>query len=202
MIDYHEILNTIQEEMSYRDVKGKVASYIPELARVDPKKFGMHLYRNENEFYGFGDHEEKFSIQSISKVFTLSLAIKNLGTKVWERVHVEPSGNPFNSLMQLEQDRGIPRNPFINSGALVISDILVDVLDNPKKELLEFVRKITGEEDIDYDESVAQSELSSGYRNIALVNYMKALGNIKCDVEEIIDFYFYSCCLFSFCFYV
>ena len=60
------------------------------------------------------------------------------------------------------------------------------VLDNPKKELLEFVRKITGEEDIDYDESVAQSELSSGYRNIALVNYMKALGNIKCDVEEII----------------
>lgn len=199
MIDYHEILNTIQEEMSYRDVKGKVASYIPELARVDPKKFGMHLYRNENEFYGFGDHEEKFSIQSISKVFTLSLAIKNLGTKVWERVHVEPSGNPFNSLMQLEQDRGIPRNPFINSGALVISDILVDVLDNPKKELLEFVRKITGEEDIDYDESVAQSELSSGYRNIALVNYMKALGNIKCDVEEIIDFYFYSCSIAMSC---
>ena len=170
MIDYQKILDTIQEEMSYRDVKGKVASYIPELAKVDPKKFGMHLYRNENEFYGFGDHEEKFSIQSISKVFTLSLAIKNIGTKVWERVHVEPSGNPFNSLMQLEQDRGIPRNPFINSGALVISDILVDVLDDPKKELLEFVRKITGEDDIDYDESVAQSELSSGYRNLSLIH--------------------------------
>lgn len=195
MIDFKKILETIQEEMSYRDVSGKVASYIPELAKIDPKKFGMHIYCSDKNNYGFGDHEENFSIQSISKVFTLSLAIKLLGNKVWERVHVEPSGNPFNSLMQLEQDKGIPRNPFINSGALVICDILVDLLEDPKQDLLDFVRKITDNNTIDFNEKVATSELQSGYRNIALVNYMKALGNIKCDVDKIIDFYFYSCSL-------
>lgn len=198
-MDYQQILDTIHEEMSYRDVRGKVASYIPELAKIDQRKFGMHIYNGNREHFCFGDSEEKFSIQSISKVFTLSMAMRIMGESLWDRVSVEPSGDPFNSLMQLEYESGIPRNPFINAGALVICDILVDQLDDPKAELLQFVRKITGDNDIDYDLTVAASEKSIGYRNVALVNYIKALGNVKCDVESIVDFYFHQCSLAMSC---
>lgn len=198
-MDYQNILDSIYEEMSYRDVKGKVASYIPELAKIDRRKFGMHVYCGTHEHYSFGDSDEKFSIQSISKVFTLSMAMQIMGESLWDRVSVEPSGDPFNSLTQLEKESGIPRNPFINAGALVISDILVDQLEDPKKELLQFVREITGEDDINYDLTVASSEKSTGYRNIALVNYIKALGNIKCEVEPIVDFYFHQCSLAMSC---
>lgn len=198
-MNYQQILDTIYEEMSYRDVRGKVASYIPELAKIDQRKFGMHIYNGKQEHYCFGDSEEKFSIQSISKVFTLSMAMRIMGESLWDRVSVEPSGDPFNSLMQLEYESGIPRNPFINAGALVICDILVDQLDDPKAELLQFVREITGDDDIEYDLTVASSEKSTGYRNVALVNYIKALGNIKCDVEPIVDFYFHQCSLAMSC---
>lgn len=198
-MDYQKILNTIHDELSYQNAIGKVAAYIPELAKVDPKKFGMHLYTRESEHYSFGDSQEKFSIQSISKVFTLTMAMQILGEALWERVDVEASGDPFNSLTQLEHENGIPRNPFINSGALVIADILVSNLEDPKKDLLEFVRKLTGNNNIDYDLKVAESEKSTGYRNYALVNYMKALGNIKNDVEPILDFYFHQCSLAMSC---
>ena len=198
-MDYQKILDTIESEMSYRDVSGKVASYIPELAKVDLKKFGMHVYCGDSEHFQFGDSAEKFSIQSISKVFTLSLAMRLMGEDVWDRISVEPSGDPFNSLTQLEYENGIPRNPFINAGALVLSDILVDQFDDPKAELLKFVRKITGDPNIDYDENVAASEKANGYRNVALVNYIKALGNIKCEVAPIVDFYFHQCALSMSC---
>lgn len=198
-MDYQQILDKIEEELNYYDVYGEVASYIPELAKVDPKKFGMHLYCTNSEHASFGDSSEKFSIQSISKVFTLTMAMKILGEDLWERVDVEPSGDPFNSLTQLEYESGVPRNPFINSGALVICDILVTHLEDPKAELLEFVRKITGNKEIDYDYTVAASEKSTGYRNYALVNYMKALGNIKNEVEPIVDFYFHQCSLAMSC---
>lgn len=198
-MNYQQILDTIYEEMSYRDVRGKVASYIPELAKIDQRKFGMHIYNGKQEHFCFGDSEEKFSIQSISKVFTLSMAMRIMGESLWDRVSVEPSGDPFNSLMQLEYESGIPRNPFINAGALVICDILVDQLDDPKAELLQFVREITGDDDIEYDLTVASSEKSTGYRNVALVNYIKALGNIKCEVEPIVDFYFHQCSLAMSC---
>ncbi|MFV8224856.1 glutaminase [Christiangramia aquimixticola] len=198
-MDYQKILDTIYDEISYRDVTGKVASYIPELAKVDRRKFGMHVYCGDEQHFSFGDSTELFSIQSISKVFTLAMAMRLMGEHLWDRVSVEPSGDPFNSLTQLEYESGIPRNPFINAGALVISDILVDQLDDPKQELLDFVRHITGDPSIDYDKTVAASEKSTGYRNIALVNYIKALGNIKCDVEPIVDFYFHQCSLAMSC---
>lgn len=198
-MDYQKILDQIEEELNYYDVYGEVASYIPELAKVDPKKFGMHLYCTNSEHASFGDSTERFSIQSISKVFTLTMAMQILGEDLWERVDVEPSGDPFNSLTQLEYESGIPRNPFINSGALVICDVLVTHFEDPKAELLKFVRKITGNEDIDYDYTVAASEKSTGFRNYALVNYMKALGNIKNEVEPIVDFYFHQCSLAMSC---
>ncbi|MDX1544789.1 MAG: glutaminase [Christiangramia sp.] len=194
-MDYQKILDTIHGEMSYRDVKGKVASYIPELAKIDRRKFGMHVYCGDRQHFSFGDSQEDFSIQSISKVFTLAMAMRLMGEDLWDRVSVEPSGDPFNSLTQLEYENGIPRNPFINAGALVIADILVDQLDDPKQDLLDFVRKITGDPDIHYDKKVAASEKATGYRNVALVNYIKALGNIKCDVESLVDFYFHQCSL-------
>jgi len=198
-MEYQKILDTIYDEMSYRDVSGKVASYIPELAKVDRRKFGMHVYCGDNQHFNFGDSKEKFSIQSISKVFTLAMGMRLMGEDLWDRVDVEPSGDPFNSLTQLEYESGIPRNPFINAGALVISDILVDQLKDPKQELLDFVREITGDDDIHYDKTVAASEQATGYRNVALVNYIKALGNIKCDVQPIVDFYFHQCSLAMSC---
>ncbi|WP_121667102.1 glutaminase [Mesonia aquimarina] len=191
-MDYQAILNVIEKELKQFNPGGKVPDYIPELSAVSPDKFGMHLYCLSGEHFFFGDSSERFSIQSISKVFTLALA-KKYGKKIWRRVDVEPSGDPFNSLTQLEKEKGIPRNPFINAGSLVIADILISHLDNPKKELLEFVQLITQDETINYDEEVAASEKKHGYRNIALVNYMKSLGNIENNADEILDFYFYQC---------
>jgi glutaminase len=194
-MDYQKILDTIESEMSYRDVQGKPASYIPELAKVDPRKFGMHIYCGDEKHFCFGDSEETFSIQSISKVFALAMAMNLMGEDLWDRVHVEPSGDPFNSLTQLEHESGVPRNPFINAGALVICDILVDQLEDPKKDMLELVRKLSGNPNIEYGADVAASEKMTGYRNVALVNYMKALGNIKSEVEPIMDLYFHQCSL-------
>ena len=192
-MDYQAILNAIEHRIQSEKIEGEVARYIPELAKVSRDKFGMHLSTLEGEHYSFGDSGEPFSIQSITKVLSLILALKHTGTDIWNRVDVEPSGDPFNSLVQLEYENGIPRNPLINSGALVICDILVSKLSDPKKEYLEFVRKLAGKDSIDYDESVATSEKAGGYRNRAMINLMKAYGNIENDVEEVLDFYFDTC---------
>lgn len=198
-MDYQAILNVIEKELIHFDPGGSVADYIPELAKVPRDKFGMHLQDTEGNNYSFGDNEEVFSVQSISKVFTLAMAEEILGAHLWDRVDVEPSGNPFNSLTQLENEKGIPRNPFINAGALVVSDVLVSHMSNPKKELLEFVRHISQDNSIQYDQEVAASEIEHGYRNVALVNYMKSFGNIHNDVDEILDFYFHQCALAMSC---
>lgn len=192
-MEYQIILNQIQKEFENFPLSGKVASYIPELAKVHPEKFGMHLFNLEGENSHFGDSNERFSIQSISKVFSLSLAIKFMGEDLLTRVDVEPSGDPFNSLSQLEQEKGIPRNPFINAGALVVADVLVSRFTNPKAALLTFIHEITGDTSICFDERVAASEKAEGYRNYALVNYMKSFGNIDNDVDEILDLYFHQC---------
>ncbi len=192
-MDYQSILNEIQRKVNATQSSGKVASYIPELAKVPPDKFGMNLCSVTGEEFCFGDSKERFSIQSITKVLTLSLALLKVDTAVWKRVGVEPSGNPFNSLIQLEYENGIPRNPLINSGAIVICDLLIDYLKDPKTDYLQFVRMIAGNDTIDYDQKVAESENKEGHRNRAMINLIKAFGNIKNDVEEVLDFYFYTC---------
>ena len=199
MIDYQDILNQIKTTLDPATCLGEVASYIPELAKVPRDKLGMHLNCTNSGDYSFGDSDEPFSIQSISKVFTLALAMRFVGEKLWRRVDVEPSGDPFNSLTQLEYEDGIPRNPFINAGALVVADVLVTHLENPKKELLEFVHQITQDTSITYDSKVAQSEKESGYRNVALMNYMKSFNNINNDVDEVLDFYYHQCALSMSC---
>lgn len=192
-MNYNKIFIKINKELNKLEDLGKVATYIPELGNVDPTKFGIHLTTINHQHYQFGDADEKFSIQSIAKVLSLVLAYKLEGEKLWERVGVEPSGTSFNSLFQLEFNLGIPRNPLINSGALVISDILVRHLKNPKVDFIEFVRNISGNPDIDYCSRIAESEKLAGYRNAALINLMKSFGNIKNDIDVVLDFYFNLC---------
>ncbi|PKP13399.1 MAG: glutaminase [Bacteroidetes bacterium HGW-Bacteroidetes-3] len=192
-MNYNKIFSKISRQLNKTEDTGEVATYIPELGNVDPTKFGVHLTTINQQHYHFGDSEEKFSIQSIAKVLALVLAYKQEGEKLWERVGVEPSGTSFNSLFQLEFSKGIPRNPLINSGALVISDILVGYLKNPKNDFIAFVRSISGNSDIDYCSRIAESEKLTGFRNAALINLMKSFGNIKNDIDVVLDFYFNLC---------
>jgi len=190
---YQEVLNEVYQQVCSEENIGEIASYIPELAKVNPNQFGVFLKTTDNKEYGIGDWKTKFSIQSISKVLALSLVYKKLGDRIWDRVGVEPSGNPFNSLTQLETDNGIPRNPLINAGAMVICDLLLSNTHNAKVEFIQFIRSICNNESIDYSEAVAQSEKSVGYRNIALCNFIKSFGNIENQPEEVLDFYFHIC---------
>lgn len=193
IIDYEKIFYEIVAEFKEDDDCGEVASYIPELGNVDPGKLGIHLTTVQCNHYCFGDSNEQFSIQSIAKVLSLTLALKLMGKAIWNRVGVEPSGSAFNSLVQLEYEKGIPRNPFINAGAIVICDILVTSLDQPKIELLEFIRKASGIAHIDYSAKIAESEMQTGFRNYALANLMKDFGNIHNDINTVLDLYFYLC---------
>lgn len=193
MINYKNAIESIFLDICSIENKGEVAKYIPELAKVDANKFGVGFLSKENEEFGVGDCHTKFSIQSISKVISLSLAYQLLGETIWNRVDVEPSGNPFNSLVQLETDNGIPRNPLINAGAMVICDMLISKLNNPKAEFLDYVRTLSCNNTINFSEAVAQSEDKVGYRNKALCNYIKSFGNLDNEPNVVLDFYFHMC---------
>lgn len=194
-MNYQKIVEEIREEIKPFESEGKVATYIPELAKIDPDQFCLYIKCIGGEDYYIGDSFTKFSIQSISKVFTVSLAYSLLGEEIWERVGVEPSGNPFNSIMQLEYEDGIPRNPMINSGAFVISDILYTHLKNPKQDLLSFIQKISGEDDIYPNEKVIASEKGTGFRNASLANFLKSFNNIHNDLDVLLDYYYFQCSL-------
>jgi len=191
--DYKKLFTDLAQELPKIENIGNVAAYIPELRHVDPNKFGLHLTTVDNQNYGLGDANEKFSIQSISKVLALSLAFELEDDHLWNRVGVEPSGTPFNSLIQLEYEKGIPRNPFINAGALVICDILVSRLENPKADFIAFTQKISANPNINYCNRVAESEKKTGFKNAALINLMKSFGNIKNDIDVVLDFYYHLC---------
>ncbi|WP_300023260.1 glutaminase [uncultured Maribacter sp.] len=195
MIDFQSVLTAINEAASNEKERGEIADYIPELAKVDVNNFGIHLIDSQQNDYAAGDSNELFSIQSISKVLTLSMALSLIGENVWERVDVEPSGDPFNHLSLLELENGIPRNPLINPGAIVIADILVSQLKNPKEDFLTYVRDIAGDNTIDYDETVALSEKKTGFRNFAAANLLKSYGNLNNEVDVVLDFYFHQCSL-------
>ena len=192
-MNYNVILAEIEAEVAALSGVGKQADYIPELARVESDKFGMHLQLLGGEGYSVGNADERFSIQSIAKVLSLTQALSLVGDAVWERVNVEPSGNPFNSLVQLEYEQGIPRNPFINAGALVVADVLMGELHEPKTDFLHFVRKLSGVPDLFYNEKVARSEKMHGSRNAAVAHLLKSFGNLKHEVDDVLDFYFHLC---------
>lgn len=197
-MNYQYILDSIYHQIKSRPNDGELATYIPELARVDSEKFGISLQFLSNETFEIGDAQEKFSIQSIAKVFAFSLAISIVGKKIFERVGVEPSGNAFNSLVQLEYEKGIPRNPFINAGAIVVADILISNLSNPTNDLLAFICKTAGKK-INYNEQVYESEKNTGFRNAALANLLKSFGNLENDVDIVLDLYFRLCSISMTC---
>ena len=197
--DYQEILETIHTEVRPLLRKGRVASYIPELSKVSPDHFGMAIYCLGGRTYSVGDAATKFSLQSITKLFALALAFAREGDTIWQRVGREPSGNPFNSLVQLEHERGIPRNPFINAGALVITDILASRFVQAEIAVLQFAQQLADNPKIDFDFAVAQSEERTANRNSAIAYFMKDFGNLHNAVETVIGAYCRQCSITMTC---
>ena len=193
-MDFQAILDEIDAALRPRlGQEGKVASYIPALARVEAGQFGIALRTCAGVEAAAGESAVPFSIQSVSKLFALTLGMRVLGDALWQRIHREPSGNPFNSLLQLESEQGVPRNPFINAGAIAVSDRLVSSLGaGAKVSLLEMLSSLAGEP-IAFDDEVAASEATTGFRNVALANFMKSFGKIDNEVAAVLDFYFHQC---------
>lgn len=201
MPDLQSVVTEIAGEMRARTDRGQVATYIPELANVDANQFGLAVIEADGNVAVAGDSDVPFSIQSISKVFTLALAIGKVGDKIWRRVGREPSGSPFNSIVQLEYERGIPRNPFINAGAIAVSDLILSG-HKPREaigEILRFMQFIADDASIIIDEKVAASEQRTGYRNVALANYMKSFGVLDNPVEYTLGVYFHHCAIAMSC---
>lgn len=193
------VLETICEEIQPHFGKGRQATYIPALAEVDPHQFGMAITTVNGDHYSVGDADTPFSIQSISKVFTLLLALNIDGEQLWSRMGREPSGNAFNSLVQLEYEHGIPRNPFINAGAIVAVDRVYSHVPDFSAVLLSFVRFLAASDRIDYDPDVAASEQATGHINYALAHFLKGHGTVDSDVDGLLAAYFHQCSLSMTC---
>ncbi|WP_372742086.1 glutaminase [Neptunomonas sp.] len=196
-----DILDKIAEEMALRTDRGKVADYIPQLASIDPDQFGMAIVLPDGRQFSAGCADKAFSIQSISKVFTLTIALGKIGDAIWSRVGREPSGDPFNSIVQLEHEAGKPRNPFINAGAIAVVDAIM-MGHKPKEtlaEILQFVRFVANDESIFFDSRVAQSELLHRDRNASLAHFMASFGRIKHPVENVLGAYFHQCAIAMSC---
>lgn len=198
-INYQQIIDSIRDDMQPFLRQGKVASYIPELATVSPDQFGIAVYCVDGKTYTAGDADTKFSVQSVTKLFALALAFSEEGDAIWKRVGKEPSGNPFNSLVQLEYECGIPRNPFINAGALVISDILTSRHGQADLAVRDFIRLVADEPTLAFDEDVARSERDNTHRNHAIAYLMKDFGNLHNDVKTVIDAYCRQCSISMTC---
>ena len=191
--DYQTILNTIYTEVLPRLGEGQVATYIPELAKVPIKQFGMAIYTLDGQLFSIGDATMRFSAQSVTKLFALALAYTREGHDVWKRLGKEPSGSAFNSLVQLEYERGVPRNPFINAGALVITDILASRFVDSEIALVQFMRQLTDSKTVDFDFKVAESELTTAHRNFAIAHLIKDFGNMDNAVSRVVRSYCRQC---------
>ncbi|MFF8290054.1 glutaminase [Streptomyces sp. NPDC016309] len=197
--DFRPVLDSIAADIAATPGRGRPADYIPLLAEADPHRFGMAVAELDGTVYGVGEWREPFSAQSITKVFTLALVLSMDGGALWEGVGREPSGNPFNSLVQLEYENGIPRNPFINAGALVVTDRLQTLTGDASGSLLDFLRAESGNPALDFDDEVAASETAHGDRNAALAHFMASYGNIGNPVPELLDQYFRQCSVEASC---
>ncbi len=187
--------------MARETERGQVADYIPELAAIDPNQFAISIALPNGEVYSAGCAQKPFSIQSISKVFSLTLALGKIGDNIWNRVGREPSGDPFNSIVQLEHEHGIPRNPFINAGAIAVVDAIM-MGHQPKEslaEIIQFVRYIADDNSIGIDEKVALSELATTHRNASLAHFMKSFGNIEHDIDKLLGVYCHQCSIAMSC---
>lgn len=201
MPDLQKVLDEIVDRMALETERGKVADYIPQLSHVDPAKFGIAVVTADGAMHVAGDAEEAFSIQSVSKVFTLTMALGKVGEALWRRVGREPSGTAFNSIVLLERENGVPRNPFINAGAIVVTDVVL-AGHAPREaigSILHFLRFLADDDSIIIDKAVARSEQATGYRNVALANYMKSFGNMVHEPEMTLGVYFHQCAIAMSC---
>lgn len=192
-----QVLDEIYQHLSSRTDRGAVATYIPELAAINPDQFGLAVALADGQVLAVGDADIPFSIQSISKVFTLALALGQVGNQLWKRVGREPSGNAFNSILQLEHEQGIPRNPFINAGAIVVTDVIL-ASSSPAEALaglISFIRYAADDETIYINEAVAQSEKETGHRNFALAHFLRGFGNLNHSPELTLGTYFHQCAI-------
>ncbi|WP_372760155.1 glutaminase B [Pseudoalteromonas sp.] len=193
--DYQQVLNEITAEVAPLLSQGAVADYIPALAEVDLEQFSIAIYTTDGKTYCAGDCTQRFTIQSVSKVMTLTLALQRYGDELWHRVGKEPSGTAFNSLTQLEFEKGIPRNPFINAGAIVTCDALYSRLSAPMHSMLETFRTLSGNRCIKIDKTVANSEYEFRHRNAAMAYLMKSFGNFENEVNDVLWAYFNFCAI-------
>lgn len=192
-MDYQQVLAEIRDEIQPLLGSGRVADYIPPLASVPLDRFAMVVQTVSNDVFAVGDANERFSIQSIAKVFSLTLAMRLEGDAIWRRVGREPSGTAFNSLVQLEVERGIPRNPFINAGALVVLDAILSHGLDAEDLVLEFVQRAASSQAIGYDLAVAEAERVAAHRNRALAHFLKSFGNLHNEADRVLDAYFRLC---------
>lgn len=190
-----DIVGTVQPLIG----QGQAADYIPSLASVDTGQFGIAVATGSGDVYSAGDADVPFSIQSISKVFALALVLAGDGDGIWKRVFREPSGNPFNSLVQLEHEDGIPRNPFINAGALVVTDRLLSITGSGPSAVRELMREESGNHSVDSDPHVATSEAGNSHRNTSLAHFLASYGNLENPVEAVLDAYINQCALAMSC---
>ncbi|WP_158970855.1 glutaminase [Chachezhania sediminis] len=192
-----DLLEKICADMRGAPDLGKVADYIPELAKVDPRHFGISVCLADGRQLSAGDADVEFSVQSVSKVFTLSIALGRFGERLWQRVGREPSTNAFNSVHELEVHDGIPPNPFVNSGAIVTTDALL-VGARPREtlaEILHFVRYAASDDDIHIDAAVARSEKLTGDKNWALAHMLRAYRNLDNACALALGTYFHQCAI-------
>lgn len=195
--DLQQLLNDINEQVRPQlgELEGDVASYIPALAKVDPNQFAIAIHTVDGQTYSSGDDTQPFTIQSVSKVLTLTLALQRYGDELWHRVGKEPSGTAFNSLTQLEFEQGVPRNPFINAGAIVTCDALFSRLSAPKHQMIQTVRELSANDAISIDQEVARSEFAHRHRNAAMAHLMTSFGNFENPVEDVLRVYFSYCAI-------
>jgi len=198
-MDYAAILEEIHTEIQPLLGQGRVADYIPPLAAVPADRFGMVVRTVDHEVFSVGDAAVRFSIQSIAKLFSLTLAMRLEGDAIWSRVGREPSGGAFNSLVQLELERGIPRNPLINAGAMVILDAVLHHAREGEDLLIELVRRAAANESIGYDLAVAEAERVTGHRNRALAHFLRSFGNLHHDPDLVLDAYVRLCSISMSC---
>ena len=197
-MNYQEILEEIEREVQTELGIGNVANYIPALAEVEPNQFAMTITLESGEQFSVGKSKEEFSIQSISKVLAFSLAIDIYSKSLYKRVGVEPSGSAFNSLVQLEYENGIPRNPFINAGAIVVVDALITHFGgdySALEKVMNFTREISDNSELKFNPIVAKSEIEHASRNLSLAQLMKSFGNFENDVHEVVRTYFKQCAI-------
>ncbi|WP_421871810.1 glutaminase [Nitratireductor rhodophyticola] len=192
-----DLMERICDRRKAETEKGTVADYIPELASTDPSKFGISVCLADGRQFSAGDATTAFSIQSVSKVFTLAIALGRYGDGFWQRVGREPSSNAFNSLRELEARNGIPSNPFVNAGAIVTTDMVMaqSMPAETLAEILHFVSVAASDTGIRIDPSVANSEELSGHKNWALAHVLAAYGNLRHACELTLGTYFHHCAI-------